>query len=477
MLATLILLVAILLVNTLRFTSRQVTPSPIDRIELDEAQLAQRLAGAIRIPTISQADGTVDGAALLALHDYLAQSFPLVHARLGKETISDYSLLYTWPGRDPTAKPILLLAHLDVVPVEDEAAWTHPPFAGTIADGFIWGRGAMDDKASVLGILEAVERLLAEGFQPERTLYLAFGHDEEIGGKNGATKIAARLQERQVALETILDEGFFITEGILPGVTQPVALIGIAEKGILNLALTVAGTGGHAATPPPQTTIGVLSAAIRQLETHPLPGGLHGAVAQMFDAIGPELPFGQRLIFANLWLFRPLVERRLAAAPSTNALLRTTTAVTRIDGGVKENVLPSQANALVNLRLLPGDSIEEVTAHVQQTIADPRVQIGPHGNSNSEPSAISPTDGVGFQTLQRTIRQVFPDVLVAPGQVLGGTDARHYAALSPNIYRFLPQRLGAADVARLHGTNERLAVADYADGVRFYVQLIKNSSQ
>lgn len=477
LLMLLVLLVAIVLTNTMRFTSRQVTPPPVERIELDETQLAQRLSSAIRIQTISQTDGTVNGEALLELHNYLAQSYPQLHARLRKETVSDYSLLYTWTGRDPTRKPILLMAHMDVVPADDEAEWTHPPFAGTIADGYIWGRGTMDDKGSVFGILEAVERLLAEGFEPERTIYLAFGHDEEIGGKNGATQIAALLQERQVELETILDEGFFITEDLVPGVTQPVALIGVAEKGMFNLTLTVEGTGGHAAIPPAQTAIGVLSAAIRQLEAHPLPGSMGGGLAQMFDAIGPEMPFSQRLIFANLWLFQPLVERRLAAAPSTNALLRTTTAVTLIEGGIKENILPSSANAIVNVRLLPGDSIEEVRAHFEQTIADPRVQFGSYGDSNSEPSTISPTDAVGFQTLQRTIRQVFPDVLVAPGQLVGGTDARHYAALSPNIYRFVPLRMTATDVARLHGTNERIGVTDYANGVRFYVQLIKNANQ
>ena len=450
-----LLLVAVMLINTVRFTSQQVQVTPSEPIELDETALAQRLAGAIRLQTISQATGQVNREVLLGLHAYLAQMFHNVHASLTKEIISDYSLLYTWPGQDATLKPLLLSAHLDVVPAEDEASWTHPPFAGAIAYGYIWGRGAMGDKAGVLGILEA----------------------EETGGADGATQMAALLQTRKVAFEYALDEGFFITDGILPGISRPVALIGIAEKGILNLELSVTGQSGHSSTPPAQTAISILSTAIRQLESHPMPGGMGGALGQMFAAVGPEMPFLQRLIFANRWLFQPLIERQLAASPGTNALMRTTNAVTLISGGVKENVLPGGASAVVNLRIVPGDSIAGVTAYVQATIADAPVSVVRYGSSASEPSVLSSTDAFGYQTLQQTIRQVFLDVLVAPGQVVGGTDARHYAALTENIYRFLPQHLRTEDVARIHGRDERLAVADYADSVRFYGQLLRKSTQ
>jgi carboxypeptidase PM20D1 len=472
-----LLLLATLLINTVRFRATQAAVEPVVPLQLDEAAVAERLSGAVRIPTISYDGQPVDGQAFRDLHMYLEQSFPRAHATLRTEIVGEHSLLYTWQGRNPALKPILLLAHLDVVPVNEaeQAQWTHPPFAGQIADSYVWGRGTLDDKASALGMLEAIERLVQQQAQPERTVYLAFGHDEEIGG-TGAQGIAALLRERNVAPEFVLDEGFFIVEGIVPGVAAPVALIGVAEKGYVSLELRVDGEAGHSSVPPPHTAIGVLGAAITKLEATPMPGGIDGVVGHMFDAVGPHMPFAQRLVFANRWLFTPVIERQLAASPTSNALIRTTTAVTMIDGGVKENVLPSSARAVINFRILPGDTSESVIEHVRATINDPRVHITRYGDTVSEPSTVSSTDAMGFQMLQQTIRQVFPEALVAPGQVVGATDARHYAALSTNIYRFLPQRLQSEDVERIHGVNERIAIADYAQSVRFYHQLINNAA-
>lgn len=472
-----VLLVIVLLINTLRFTPAQAAVAAIAPVDVDEAAAAQRLAGAVRIPTVSQEGQPVDGQAFRNLHVYMEQTFPQAHAALRKEVVGEHSLLYTWQGSNAALKPILLLAHLDVVPADDEATaqWTHPPFAGRLADGYIWGRGTMDDKGSAFGMLEAIELLVGQNVQPERTVYLAFGHDEELSGKEGATQIASLLQARNIAPEFVLDEGFFITDGIMPGVAQPVALVGIAEKGFVSLELRVDGEGGHSSVPPPHTAIGVLSAAITKLEANPLPGGIDGVVGHMFDAVGPHMPFVQRLVFANRWLFAPIIERQLAASPTSNALLRTTTAATMIDGGVKENVLPSSASAVVNFRILPGDTSESVIEHVRAVVDDPRVQISVYG-AVSEPSGVSSTVATGYQVLEQTIRQVFPDALVAPGQVVGATDSRHYAGLSPNVYRFLPQRLYAEDVERIHGVNERIAVADYAQGIQFYHQLLRNAA-
>ncbi len=472
-----VLLVATLLVNTVRFTSVQVAVEPLAPLAVEEAALAERLAGAVRIRTVFQDGQPPDAQSFRDLHVYLQQNFPQAHAALRKEIVSEHSVLYTWQGRNPALKPIVLLAHLDVVPADEEAAggWTHPPFAGQIADGFIWGRGTLDDKASALGMLEAIERMVGENVQPQRTVLLAFGHDEEVGG-TGAQAMAALLRERGVVPEFVLDEGFFVTDGILPGVAAPVALVGVAEKGFVTLELRVDGEAGHSSVPPSNTAIGVLSAAVTKVEVNPLPGGIVGVVGQMFDAVGPHMPFAQRLVFANRWLFTPLIERQLAASPTSNALIRTTTAVTMIDGGVEENVLPSSARAVFNFRILPGDTSEGVIEHVRATIDDPRVQIARYGDTVSEPSAVSSTDAAGYRWIEQTIRQVFPDALVAPGQVVGATDARHYAALSTNVYRFLPQRLRSADVERIHGVNERIAVADYAYGVRFYHQLITNAA-
>ncbi len=391
------LLAVALLFNTLRFQSRQLPAAAIQPIDVDERSIAERLSQALRFRTVAlEENGPANGVEFQSLHAYLSQAYARVHHTLAREVVGDYSLLYSWKGQDDRLKPVLLAAHQDVVPVEADVRWQHPPFEGRIADGYIWGRGAMDDKSSLMGILEAVEILLRQGFQPRRTIYLAFGHDEEVGGYEGAARIAAQLRARNVALEYVLDEGLIIADGILP-VPRPVALIGIAEKGYVSLELSVDGEGGHSSTPPPHTAIGILSAAISRIEEHQMPGGLKGAVRQLFDYVGPEMPFGRKLVFANLWLFKPLVERQLSSLPAMNAGLRTTTAVTVIEGGVRDNVLPTSARAVVNFRILPGDSIEGVEAHVRDTVNDTRVKIARHGAPASEPSAVSSTRYSGLR--------------------------------------------------------------------------------
>jgi carboxypeptidase PM20D1 len=319
--------------------------------------------------------------------------------------------------------------------------------------------------------------LLGRGFQPQRTIYLAFGHDEEVGGIAGAAKIAALLRERNVELEFVRDEGLTITDGILPDISKPVALIGVAEKGFVSLELSVKAESGHSSMPPPHTAIGILSAAINRLEERQMPASIEGVTRKMLETIGPEMSFGKRLVMANLWLFKPLVERKLTASPSTNAAIRTTTAATIIEGGLKENILPSSARAVVNFRILPADSIERVVSHVREVVADPRVKIHRFGVLVAEPSPISRIDATGFQNIQMTIRQLYPEVLVAPALVVGTTDSKRYVKLTDNIYRFSPLRIRPEDVERFHGINERISINEYAECVKFYYHLIKNSAQ
>lgn len=472
--AGVVVLLTVCLVRTLRLTSQQPWVESIVLRQVDSAALARRLSQAIQFQTLSFPTPAQHHDAFLRFHQFLAEAFPHLHATLRQEKVGDYSLLYTWPGRDASRPAVLFLAHQDVVPVADPSRWQHPPFAGQQAEGYVWGRGAMDDKSNLLGLLEAVELLVAEGVQPQRTLYIALGHDEETGGEQGAAQIAALLRARAVRLDYVVDEGMIIAEGLLP-VSPPVALIGIAEKGAVSLELRVDVEGGHASMPPPHTAIGILSQAITALENHPMPGGLRGPAAQMFEALSPEMTFGTKLVFANLWLFRRLVERQLAAQPHTQALLRTTTAVTMIAGGVKDNVLPSSARAVVNCRILPGEHLDTVLEHVRRVINDPRVQVSKYGASEGwEPSAISSSTHSGFRLLQQTIRQVFPEVIVAPALVVAGTDSRHYAALTENIYRFRPHRLRQTDLEGYHGLNERLSVANHTRGTQFYYHLLAN---
>ena len=466
-------------VNTATTRSRQVAVTPPEvpeRSAEDQGLLAQRLAGALRIKTISREGQKTPTAELQALHTYLREQFPALHAALKRELVGEYSLLYTWPGRDATAKPYLLLAHQDVVPVEtsSESQWTHPPFAGEIADGYVWGRGALDDKASLVAILEGVEQLVRSGFTPQRTVYLAFGHDEELSGLQGAKAIVALLQQRSVRLDFVLDEGMVIADGMMPGARQPVALIGLAEKGYLSVELVARGVGGHSSLPPPHTAVGVLSQAVRRVEDHPLPSALRAPTSQLFAHVGPELTGPLRLAFTNLWLLEPVLLWQFGKKASTAAMMRTTTAATMFEGGPKDNVLPQRARAVINFRILPGDTAAQIVEHVRRVVDDPAVEINPIAPSLAEPSPVSSADSASYQTLARTVRSVFPQVIVGPTLMLGQSDSRHFTAVADNTYRFQPVTFTAPDLDRLHGINERIGVADYAALVRFYEQLVRS---
>lgn len=365
-----------------------------------------------------------------------------------------------------------------MVPVEPgtEGNWSYPPFSGENAEGFIWGRGTLDDKAAVMGILEAVELLLAEGIRPQRTIFLSFGHDEEVGGREGAKLVAELLTRRGVELEYALDEGLSITDGIVPNLSQPAALIGIAHKGYATVELTVDGAGGHSSMPPNETSIGILAAGIQKLEKNPMPTRMDGPGVKVVEALAPHMSFTMRMVFANQWLFGPVIEKQMAASPSTNASIRTTTAATMFEAGVKENVLPTRARAVVNFRLMPGDSVESVVEHVHKTVNDPRIVVEALPGFASEPSPISGVETFGYNAIEESIRTVFPEVLVAPGLVLGAVDLRHFVGLSDNLYRFSPIWLEPHDLDRLHGLNERISVDHYGRVVEFYYVLIKKSA-
>ena len=446
-------------------------------MEVKVEEAAWRLAEALRIETISHSDPSLmDGEAFLAMHDYLAATFPRAHEALTREPVNNYSLLYTWPGSDPNLRPLLLLAHLDVVPVEPgtELSWSHPAFGGVVDDGYIWGRGAIDDKVSALGIMEAVEALLASGFAPKRTILIAFGHDEELGGANGAGVIAALLESLNVRPLFSLDEGGYILDGVLPGLPAASAMIATAEKGYLSLRLTARGAEGHSSMPPPQTALGRVAAAIYRLESSPFALRMSPPVVGMIDHLAPEMEFPAGVFMSNRRLFGGTIMDRASRSPVLNALLRTTTAATMARAGVKDNVLPSEARAVINFRILPGDTVDSVTRHVVETIDDALVQVEPM--LASEPSAVADSDGPEYDLLHRTVREVFPNVLVAPMLSIGGTDSRHYARVVDNAYRFAPIYLENADLKMIHGIDERISVDNYRDLIRFYARLMENAA-
>ena len=480
LLALVLLLAAVLVANTLRQGSRQVAVPALAKLPVDANAVAESMAQAVRAKTVSGLLDPVGTAAEFdALHAHLRGRYPLVHATLEREVIGNHSLLFTWKGSDDKAQPIALMAHQDVVPIAPgtEGLWKKPPFAGVIEDGMVWGRGTLDDKSNVITQLEALEMLLKAGVKPKRTIYFVFGHDEEVGGTLGAVKIVELFKQRGVKLAWVLDEGLAVTEGVLPGVAKPLALIGLAEKGTVSLKLTTQAAPGHSSTPPAPgaSAIGMLSAALTRLDQSPFPGGVQGAAAELFSAVAPELPFGQRLAMSNLWLFRPLVEGMLGKGAATNAMMRTTTALTVVNAGNKENVLPGRAEAVVNFRILPGETTESVLAYVKRVVADERVVVEPLG-PGSNPSRLSSSQSEPYKLIERTVREVFPDSLVAPGLMLAASDARHFDGISEQSFRFMPVRFNSEDLKRPHGTDERIAIDQLADMVRFYHRLLSQAA-
>lgn len=472
LLAALALGIAVIFGRTFLVSSQSdYQPTPI-AWQPNVQALAGILGEAVRYRTISYGtDRPVEGEAFLAFHAFLRARFPLVHGALTRETVNRYSLLYRWPGKDPQdKKPVLLLAHMDVVPISPgtEQDWTAEPFGGEIADGYVWGRGTLDDKLSLIAILGAIEAMLERGEQPQRDIYLAFGHDEEQGGATGAAEIAKVLEARGLEFAFLLDEGGAVIDGILPGARHPVAVIAPAEKGYVTLRLTARAEGGHSSTPPRQSAIGILASAIQSLESQPFPTNFAQS-ARFLEAIADSMPFGQRLVMKNAWLFTPVLAYMMEQSNVGRAAMHTTTAATVIDGGIKPNVLPISATALVNFRIYPGETPDSVMEQVRFTIADPRVAVG-FAEAARAPSPVSPTAGFAWEQLTRAIADTAaPErVAIAPRLLVGATDTYHYRAVAAQQYRFAWLRLTMEDFPRIHGTNERVAVQNVGDAVRFY---------
>lgn len=480
------LLLGILIWNYCTFSSRQLTIASIAPMKLDESTALGHLQAAIRIPTISTAMARIsEDSPLFQFREFVTREFiSLCSSPLVLRTGIDFgdslnpSMLLEWPGQDPELPGILLMSHFDVVPVESNSLdkWTHRPFSGDRDEAFIWGRGSLDCKHGVMAILESLSLLYAAGFQPDRTIYVALGHDEELGGEDGNGKMAEWLRSHGRTLHMILDEGGCIfTE--FPGLDRPAALVGVAEKGILNVKLTVdveATQVGHASMPPAETAVSILAGAVHRVQASPFPVRMDGGLRNTLHYLGPEMPsFISRLAISNLWLFEPLVIGKLSSKPSSNALLRTTIAATQIAGGVQPNVLPQHAEVFLNHRLLAGETVESVCAHLRRSIADDRVQITQQSPYKLA-SPVSASDSSAFLQLQQTIGEIYPGVLVAPFVLVGSTDTWHYRDLSENIFRFIPTHLSERDTQRFHGIDERISIEDYLNIIRFYHQFIRN---
>jgi carboxypeptidase PM20D1 len=473
----LVLVFAIVTVfNTFVVKSKQPTPIPTDMV-INEDHAVKNLSNAITYKTISYQDRSkFDLKEFDRFIEFLQESYPSVHEQLELEKINDYALIYKWTGSDSTKNPIGLTSHYDVVPVLDgtEANWEHDPFSGEVVDGKIWGRGTLDDKIGVIGILQAVDHLLAENFKPTRDMYFMFGFDEEIGGDEGANAIVNTLKERGITFEFVLDEGGAIVENMVPGVNQPVGVVGVSEKGSATAELTIEGSGGHSSQPKERTNIGRIASAIAKLEDTQFKAELRGPGKDLFEFVAPEMSFGMKYVFANKFIFEPVIESILLKQPASAALIRTTIAPTIFQAGEQYNALPEKATAFINLRVMPGDSLEYVQSFIEDTIDDEDIKVTLTG---SEASSVSEVESWHFTSIQQAARNVYEDAVVAPYLMFAGSDAKHYDSISDNTYRFLPVQITSDDLNRMHGTNEHISIENFINAIKFYVEIIKESNK
>ena len=439
--------------------------------------VSDKLSAAIRIKTISNEKEPLDPQTFLRFKHFLKQAFPLTHQALKLETFDDYSLRFKWQGQTSDA-PLVLMAHQDVVPVPQATLkdWHHPPFSGFNDGQYIWGRGSLDAKNILISVLQAIEEEIQAGFKPQKTIYIALGHDEEILG-SGAKLMAKDFQDRAYPPGLVLDEGLAITHNMMPGLATPLALIGVSEKGYLTVELISLSPGGHSSMPPTQTAISKLARALTTIIDNPFEARLSLPIQNLLDNVSEYVDFPMSLIFKYHSLTKSILINKFGQTTSTNALIRTTIAPTIFHAGIKANVLPTFASAKLNFRILPGDTIDSIIASLKETLQGHDIEIRAALKNATNPSPISCIDCPEYTLIKRSLKKIFPNAIVASSIVVGATDARHYSALSPAVYRFSPFNFQPEDLSRIHGTNERVSIEDLTEAVKFYREVIQNYSE
>ena len=483
----LLLLAAVGLILTLvfRYLSMKKQYEPLDSALGDQETdslvdingFAQRLAQLIQIPTVSWTNRSKrDLKVFSQFQEKLITLYPRVHATLKREVHGNFGLVYHWKGKNPNRQPVLFLAHYDVVPAEEKGdeTWKEPPFSGRIKQGYLWGRGTLDIKSQLAFQMETAEILLTQGWQPDRDIYFAFGGDEEIAGTEGAQNMASIFKKRGLSFEFVVDEGGVIARDQLAFLKgQPAALVGLAEKGMVTFKITATGESGHSSMPGRDgTAIGRLARGIVRLEKKSFPSRLDPVMKNMLERFVPHVSVALGVIFANLWLFSPLIRFIFSKNKTTDSLIRTTQAVTVFHSGEQENILPGEATCLINHRILPGNTIGQLQKQHRQILKDKALTIEDAGNwpANDPIKAGDPKES-GFQLIQKILASTHPGTIAVPFLVNGSTDSKYYRDLTDQILRFTPLVLKPADIATIHGVNEKVSLNNLENGLKFYLQL------
>ncbi len=499
-LAAILALILVLVIRTYTYpfiTNKDVPQANLLPPPLSE-QSIQRLVGGIRIPTISESVGMTENNPFDRFVEYLPSVYPNVYSTMETMTVNKYGLLFRWAGKSNQRNPILLLSHYDVVPVvgydpvtdtpgptlyrpEDapqepitgfQSAWDYPPFSGAVAGGRIYGRGTLDMKGMLFSILEAADALILEGFRPEQDIWFAFGFDEEIGGTQGALKMADYFKQQGITFDAVYDEGGIIVAPGLGGINSPMGLVGMAEKGFCTIRITVRATGGHSSMPPPKGSLVYAAEIIQKLNEEQMPLTLIPPVSAFLDRAGATMGFTSRMAIANKWLLKGRLMKTLSKTPATNALVRTTTAVTMAKGSDAPNVMASVAEVTVNYRILTGETVEMVINHVRRICEGYDVDIAVL--SAREPSNLSPEDAPGFRIIRNTISRLYPEVSVTPYVTIGGTDGYKYEAVSNNVYRFMPVYLNEYEQRTIHNENEYISFDNYNKMITYFKEVMRN---
>ncbi len=468
--ALLVLLLGVLLIRCAAFRPKAgPTAFPKDT-DFDGDRAIESLRTLVRFPTVSYRDkDKEDEAAFRGLIDALPSLYPHVFSSCEYRELADRALLFRWKGK-AEGEASVMMAHYDVVPVNADA-WEKPPFGAVLEDGVIWGRGTLDTKVTFNAILSAVETLIVRGYTPLHDVYLAFSGGEEING-NGAPNIVSYFKENGISIGLVVDEGGAVVENVFPGVKTPCGMIGIAEKGMMDVRYRAVSAGGHASAPKPHTPVGVLAAACARVENDPFPSHLSAPVSAMFDTLGRHSSFLYRLIFSNLWLFRPVLDGICKkSGGELNALMRTTVAFTQMEGSAASNVIPPEASMLSNIRLNPADTVESALCRLHKTVKDPSVEITPIYGMN--PSRISAINCPAWDKVASAVASTWQGCIVSPYLMMQCSDCRHYGEISDKVYRFSAMDLSKEERATIHGNNERIRVSTACDAVSFYLALLK----
>ena len=461
---------AVVAVRTIRFTPKPQPPVSDEEFDFDKEAAVEALAQLVRCKTISYNDKSLeDDAEFEKLLSLLPGLYPEVFKVCSLDQLPDRALLLRWPGKN-SGDPAVLMAHYDVVPVNEEN-WEKPPFAAILEDGVLWGRGTLDTKVTFNGVFSAANYLIAQGFQPERDIYFAFSGGEEVNGK-GAPNIVRYFIDHHIQPALVVDEGGAVVENVFPGVTKPCGVIGIAEKGMMNVQYRAVSNGGHASAPKPHTPVGILAAACKSIEDHPFKAHIEGPAAQMFDTLGRYSTPLYRMIFANMWCFGWVIDLLgKKSGGEINALVRTTSAFTQMEGSSARNVIPPEAKMVANMRLNPADSVSSALEYLKKTVQDPNVEITVL--EAFEPSPVSETDCEAWDKVTYAVANTWKGCVVTPYLMVQCSDSRHYGRLSNHVYRFSAMDMTAEERASIHGNNERSRVEAIAKAVEFYIRLMK----